>query len=46
LALVAEVPKDLVNRPLHAIREHLPQRLSRLEQVVRSDPLGIAGHGN
>ena len=32
--LAAEVPKDLVNHPLHAIREHLPQSLSKLEQSV------------
>lgn len=30
--LAAEVPKDLVNHPLHAIREHLPQPLSKLQQ--------------
>jgi protein required for attachment to host cells len=33
-AIVAEVPKDLVNHPVHAIREHLPPPLYRLEQVV------------
>jgi len=30
--LVAEVPKDLVNHPLHAISDHLPQPLSKLQQ--------------
>jgi protein required for attachment to host cells len=29
-ALVAEVPKDLVNQPVHAIREHLPEPLCGL----------------
>jgi len=32
--LAAEVPKDLVDHPVHAIREHLPQPLSKLEQSV------------
>jgi protein required for attachment to host cells len=32
--IVAEVPKDLVNHPVQAIREHLPQPLPKLEQSV------------
>jgi protein required for attachment to host cells len=32
--LAAEVPKDLVNQPLQAITEHLPQPLSKLEHSV------------
>jgi protein required for attachment to host cells len=32
--LAAEVPKDLVNHPLHAITEHLPEPLCKLEQSI------------
>jgi protein required for attachment to host cells len=32
--LAAEVPKDLVNHPLPAIREHLPQPLPKLHQAT------------